>query len=146
MCRAFAWLGTVFRVYPRTGIARGSLLGMSVILCEQRIRLMAFPVKDDFGVGGARVGGGEGTARAMKRLYCAARASERRYHEGTHKGCPYGVWKGERCGCTSRGDGSRVGDGVRDRFRLGIITLNSQELIWVVLDIILTGLSGGGAH
>ena len=54
---------------PRTGIAPGSLQGMSVILCEERIRLMVFPVKDGFGVGGARVGGEGGVARAVKRLF-----------------------------------------------------------------------------
>ena len=131
---------------PEDGIEPYSLEEVLAILCEERIRLMVFSVKDGFGVCGARVGGGGAAARAVELLFCAAREAERRYHEGTHKGCPYGAWKRERCACTAGDDGPRVWDGMPGRFRLGIMTLNSQKLIWVVLDIILTGLSGGGAH
>ena len=57
---------------------------------------MVFPVKDGFGVGGARVGGEGGVARAVKRLFCTVRATEMKYHEGTHEGCPYGGVESEK--------------------------------------------------
>jgi len=78
---------------PEGGVEPYSLEEVLAILCEQRIRLMVFSVKDGFGVGEQRLWYVRG-----ERENAPARGNR----QGTHKGCPYGVWNRERCACTAR--------------------------------------------